>query len=285
MRVNQRGQNAMARDIGDIFGWSRPFDPGLLPADLFRSLRDGGIIVPEGSVWRSRVRVSTLDGDAFLHSAFPTSAADAVFFGPDTYRFARAIQGHLRRNSSSFARAVDLGTGAGVGGMLIARSGLCEHVTLTDINPEALRFARLNAMAAGLRDLSFVRSDLFGEVAGSFDLIVANPPYLNDSLRRAYRHGGGDHGSALSLAIAGAASTRLAPGGALLLYTGAPIVRGRDRLLEAIRGQFEGQPLQWTYEEIDPDVFGEELDTPAYADVERIAAVLLTVIMPGERPC
>jgi hypothetical protein len=31
------------------------------------------------------------------------------------------------------------------------------------------------------------------------------------------------------------------------------------------------------YEEIDPDVFGEELDTPAYAAVERIAAVSLNV--------
>jgi hypothetical protein len=30
------------------------------------------------------------------------------------------------------------------------------------------------------------------------------------------------------------------------------------------------------YEELDPDVFGDELDRPAYAAVERIAAVLVT---------
>ena len=34
--------------------------------------------------------------------------------------------------------------------------------------------------------------------------------------------------------------------------------------------------MRWTYEEIDPDVFGEELDGGAYASADRIAAVLLT---------
>jgi hypothetical protein len=35
--------------------------------------------------------------------------------------------------------------------------------------------------------------------------------------------------------------------------------------------------LDWSYTEIDPDVFGEELEQTAYAHVERIAAVGLTV--------
>ena len=34
---------------------------------------------------------------------------------------------------------------------------------------------------------------------------------------------------------------------------------------------------EWRYEELDPDVFGEELEVPAYRQVERIAAVLLTL--------
>ena len=33
----------------------------------------------------------------------------------------------------------------------------------------------------------------------------------------------------------------------------------------------------WTYRELDPDVFGEELDKPGYERVERIAVVALTV--------
>jgi hypothetical protein len=36
-----------------------------------------------------------------------------------------------------------------------------------------------------------------------------------------------------------------------------------------------------TYEELDPDVFGEELEQAQYAQVERIAAVGLRVRLTG----
>ena len=34
------------------------------------------------------------------------------------------------------------------------------------------------------------------------------------------------------------------------------------------------------YEELDPDIFGEELETPAYRDVERIALVSAVITRP-----
>ena len=36
----------------------------------------------------------------------------------------------------------------------------------------------------------------------------------------------------------------------------------------------------WTYREMDPDIFGEELLNPAYAEADRIAAVVLTAQRP-----
>ena len=83
--------------------------------------------------------------------------------------------------------------------------------------------------------------------------------------------------------MAAAALAHLAPGGRLLLYTGVAIVDGCDPLLaelEALLKRFDGS---WTYREIDPDVFGEELARPVYADVDRIAAVGL-VATRGEAP-
>ena len=62
-----------------------------------------------------------------------------------------------------------------------------------------------------------------------------------------------------------------------MLYTGAAIVDGTDPLLDALRQELDGSGHRWTYRELDPDVFGEELDEPAYADVDRIAAVALVV--------
>jgi hypothetical protein len=97
-----------------------------------------------------------------------------------------------------------------------------------------------------------------------------------------YRAGGGPRGADLSCAWARAALAKLAPGGRLLLYTGSAILDGgRDALraaLEAVAGE---QGAGFSYREIDPDVFGEELEREAYADVERIAAVCCVMTAPG----
>jgi methylase of polypeptide subunit release factors len=278
-RVNDRAINQTSRRLADAFGWSRPFSPALLPAALFKTLADGGIVVPCAAGWSSRVRVSTLAGDLFLHSAFPTIGPDAVFFGPDTYRFARAIRQYLKINPArrSIRRALDVGCGSGVGGATIAKNMECGEVVMTDVNGVALHFAQLNVADAGLNNVRTVRSDLFENVQGEFDLIIANPPYLNDPLTRTYRHGGGPLGSALSLQIAGQALGRLAPGGSLLLYTGSPIVDGDDAFHKAVDNILCQTTMNWSYEEIDPDVFGEELDNGLYDRVDRIAIVILIV--------
>jgi SAM-dependent methyltransferase len=275
-RVNRRPGNEEALDLAGAFGWSRPFSRFLLSDQLFKALRVGGVITGAADGWNSRVRASTLGEDIFLHSAFPTTASDAVFFGPDTYRFARTIRSHLSAHPRRLDRVLDLGCGSGAGGVVVAKNSCCTELVLTDINDAALQLTQVNADSAGLLNVRTVQSDLFSALEGPFDLIVANPPYLKDPLERAYRHGGGELGSGLSLRIAQAARDHLSPGGSLLLYTGSPIVRGIDQLLHDIEQSFAGGDLSWSYEEIDPDIFGEELETDSYKQVDRIAAVVLT---------
>lgn len=273
-RVNARPSSAWARDLASVFGWNRPFREGFLPPGILALVREAGVLVPGDTGLRSAVRLSSLDNLLFMHSAYPTAAADSVFFGPDTYRFARAILAHLEKGGP-VRRAVDIGCGAGPGAILVARARPDAEVLAVDINPSALRMARVNAALAGVR-VATMNSDLLSAVPGSFDLIVANPPYLVDPGARAYRHGGGPLGAGLSLAILDAALERLAPGGTLVLYTGAAIVNGTDPFKTAALAQIGGSGASWTYEELDPDVFGEELDGGAYTTTDRIAAVLLT---------
>jgi len=100
---------------------------------------------------------------------------------------------------------------------------------------------------------------------------------MKDSQQRSYRHGGGELGEALSLRILREALPRLERDGTLLLYTGGAMVDGRDLFLESARGLLSSDAFGWTYHELDPDVFGEELEKPGYERVERIAAVALSV--------
>ena len=267
----------MAASLRDVFGWSRSFSADFLHAGALATLREGGLPEEIGGLLRSKVRFSTLDGQRYAHSAYPTLADGAVFFGPDSYRFANFIHAELARQPlQPGARILDMGCGAGPGGMsaALASQALRPELLLADINPKALEFARANAALAGLRRVLFQQSDLFASIEGGFDLVVANPPYLVDAGERTYRHSGGLLGSRLSLRIVRESLAHLAPGGRLLLYTGGPLCMA---LLHHQAG------CAFNYREIDPDVFGEALETPAYASADRIAAVGLAVFQ-ANRP-
>ncbi|MEK8090155.1 hypothetical protein, partial [Thermithiobacillus plumbiphilus] len=110
-RVNAREAGRPARDLRDVFGWSRPFRPDIVPRDMWTLLETADLLEPVGELWRSRVRYSSLGGQLFVHSAFPTVQADAVFFGPDTYRFATLIERTLSRRQGPFQHVVDIGCG------------------------------------------------------------------------------------------------------------------------------------------------------------------------------
>jgi SAM-dependent methyltransferase len=255
-----------ARTLRDVFGWNRPFDAESVPARLLELARRAGVVERDGALLRATVRFSNLGDKLLVHSAYPTSATDAVFFGPDTYRFCSFIA----RVLASCERLVDVGCGSGAGGLVAA--DWAERVVLTDVNPLALRLAAVNAALASA-SVELVESDVLASVRGRIDAVIANPPYLRDAAHRTYRDGGGTWGEGLSLRIARQALERLEPGGRLYLYTGAPIVDGVDVLRAQLVALCDDNGASLRYDELDPDVFGSELDGAAYADVERIAAV------------
>jgi precorrin-6B methylase 2 len=269
-RVIERDNDAEARDLRDVFGWSRRFAESLLPDLFLQPLRQSGFLQREGDGWRSGLRISTLDESLFLHSAYPTDDSHSVFLGPDTYRFARLIKAVLP-NLPPVRHLVDIGAGAGVGGIVAGRISKAA-VTLTDINPDALRLARINAAAAGVKVSTVLGSGLEG-VSGAVDLIIANPPFVIDEAGRRYRDGGDMHGAALSLDWALSAAQRIESGGTVILYTGSAIVAGEDRLKTQLEQKLPELGCSLDYEEIDPDIFGELVSEVPYRDVERVAAV------------
>jgi methylase of polypeptide subunit release factors len=275
-RVVARKAWQEARDLRGVFGWNLPFQPRLLPPAMLDMLRQAEMLEEAGEGrLKSRIRVASLADTLFLHSSFPTDAEDSVFFGPDTYRFAELLSAEVPR-LGPVRRLVDLGAGTGAGGIVAARLLPGARATLVDVNPAALRLARINARHAGV-DAELVEGGSLDAVEGAIDLVVANPPYVMDEAERAYRNGGGLHGAQLSLDWALAAARRLDPGGHLLLYTGVAIVDGKDAFKAALERQLPQLGCSLRYREIDPDIFGEELDEPPYREVERIAAVAAVV--------
>tara|TARA_B100000029_G_scaffold246694_2_gene243633 strand:- start:9 stop:854 length:846 start_codon:yes stop_codon:yes gene_type:complete len=87
------------------------------------------------------------------------------------------------KDASGPARVLDVGCGSGVIGICLALNWEESHVTMVDCSEDALSLSKENAMNVGIDDsrINFVCSDLFNEVPGIFDLIVANLPYVEPS--------------------------------------------------------------------------------------------------------
>jgi len=276
-RVNARSGNEAATDLRGVFGWSRPFSATLLSLEYMTLMREAGILDASARQHKSTLRASTLDGQLYFHSAFPTRERDAVFFGPDTYRYARMLRTALNEKPArQVRRAVDIGCGAAPGAVTLSMLLPQAEVWGVDINPRALELAEVNVALAGASNVRCACSDLLQGVDGQFDLIVANPPFMADAGQRIYCSGGGELGEGLSLAIVDCALSRLAPGGRLLMYTAVAINDGSDRFRQRIGAMLDAAGLAWDYHEIDPDVFGGELDKAQYQHTDRIAAVVLS---------
>ena len=78
-------------------------------------------------------------------------------------------------------RVIDLGTGSGAIALAVANERPRARVTAVDASAAALAVAQRNAARLGLERVRFLRSDWFSAVRDeSFELVLANPPYLAD---------------------------------------------------------------------------------------------------------
>ena len=75
------------------------------------------------------------------------------------------------------AKILDLGTGSGAIALSLAAKFKSAEVSAADVSDDALSLARENAEALAI-PVKFFKSDWFENVAGKFDLIISNPPYL-----------------------------------------------------------------------------------------------------------
>jgi release factor glutamine methyltransferase len=169
-----------------------------------------------------------------------------------------AILSTLNLNSP---RLADLGTGSGCIAVSLAHEIASAHVTATDVSGAALAVARDNARRLGVNGrMTFVETSFLDGIAGPFDLIAANPPYVKagdkPALSRDVRHEpdvalfGGETGLQGVEAVLDAAVRTLTNGGWLVMEFGLgqeddvrDLVAARPALrVERVRADLQGIP-------------------------------------------
>ncbi len=128
-------------------------------------------------------------------------------------------------------RLLDLCTGGGCIGIACAHYFNEAEVELADLSAEALAVANSNIERYELQGrVRTVQSDLFNVVEGRFDLIVSNPPYVDQedlsSMPAEYQHepamalGSGDDGLDITRRILSTAANYLTEEGLLVVEVG-----------------------------------------------------------------
>ncbi|MGC8676497.1 MAG: methyltransferase [Candidatus Micrarchaeia archaeon] len=100
--------------------------------------------------------------------------------------------------------ALDMGCGTGLIGLCMAKSAKVRSVVLADISENAVNLASSNIVRNGMTaKAKAVRSNLFENISGRFDIMVFNAPYLrsdeSEPESEAAMLSGGSQGIELSL--------------------------------------------------------------------------------------
>jgi len=177
---------------------------------------------------------------------------------PETELVVEAARDHARRRAFGAPRILDLGTGTGCIALALLHALPGARAVATDISAAALQTARGNAVRLGLdARVAFVRAAWAAAVAGPFDVIVSNPPYLSAADMRALAPevrfdpplalDGGDDGLAAYRAIASDAGRVAARPAVMVLEVGAGQAAAVARMLA---------DAGWRVVEIRPDLAG-----------------------------
>jgi release factor glutamine methyltransferase len=160
---------------------------------------------------------------------------------PETECLIEEVLNFCRREAAQL-RIIDVGTGSGAIGIVLAKELPSVRVAVTDISRGALAVARRNANRHGVAgQMEFLEGDLFASAVGEFDIIVSNPPYIPDDVYPLLPEGirafeprealiAGPDGTAFHRKIIGEGTGRLKPGGWIFLEIG----EGQKGLVEAL---------------------------------------------------
>ena len=144
-------------------------------------------------------------------------------------------------------RVAEIGTGSGCIAVSVAHSVPGVRIVATDLSADALTVAQGNAAQFGVADrVTFVETSYLDGIAGPFELLLANPPYVRagdrPGLSRVVQHEpdvalfGGESGLRDITGVLDAAEATLTTGGWLVMEFGYGQEQDVRELVEARAG-------------------------------------------------
>jgi len=94
---------------------------------------------------------------------------------PESELLVEAALKYIKENN--YKTVLDMCTGSGCLAISVKKNAEVD-VTAADVSSKALAIAKHNAKK-NETDINFIKSDMFEQVAGKFDLIISNPPYID----------------------------------------------------------------------------------------------------------
>jgi release factor glutamine methyltransferase len=229
-------QRLLAHQLGRPREWVIAHDDAVLAADDARQL--AGLFARRAA----GEPLAYLVGEREFHGLVLRVGPDVLVPRPDTETLVEWALDCLRALASP--RVLDLGTGSGAIALAIKRDCSRAEVHASDRSAAALAVARANGAALDLQVHWHEGAWWDASPAGTFDLVVANPPYVaaGDPHLAALRHepsmalvpqdDRGDGMSDLARIVAGA-PPKLRPGAWLLLEHGPTQAAAVQALLAA----------------------------------------------------
>ncbi|WP_105300375.1 peptide chain release factor N(5)-glutamine methyltransferase [Anaerococcus marasmi] len=87
----------------------------------------------------------------------------------------------LVKSSYKKDKILDIGTGSGAIAISLGKNLPASEIVGSDIKDKALSLAQENKERLKAFNVSFIKSNLFEEISEKFDIIISNPPYINQT--------------------------------------------------------------------------------------------------------
>ena len=152
--------------------------------NLFDKALSNNIIFQEGSLFRFSLSFIPFENYIMIRDQYqvydkyeldPEKLDERVWMGSDSIIFSGIIKKCLK--NKLFNRGVEIGSGTGIQTIVMSKyTKSCEAI---DCNNRAVQYTKLNASINKIKNIKTNYSNLFENIEGDFDLILANPWFID----------------------------------------------------------------------------------------------------------